>query len=658
MRWWFALAGLMACDGGETPDEVVDYGPRGDCNPVDPGGCALPFPSSFFQADDASTVTGFKVSFGQTTLPKNRDRVQTTPDHWNTRDGFSINSQLVVFLPGASMTGALSHTNLGAYTDDDVKTVILNTTTSTRHPHWVELDMSSPDPTPEEDERVTLMRPAQPYEWDTTYVVGIRGIVKADGSPVEPSPGFLALRDGTPSDDKDVERQRQHYEDVVFPALEAQGFVRSELISAWDFHTASRANTLGGMEHIREDALAWFDAQATGPEYAFDKVEEHDCSMPGEHIARHLEGHFRMPFYTTEDKPGTFLARDADGMPMQMGLKDVPFILRVPCSVAHGADGSGATDASAPIVQYGHGLLGDPDEVNGGYLAEVADRYGWILYASGWTGFKSDDAGGIVLMIAIDPSNFPQVTEGSHQGMAEFLVGMRFASGTLKADPQLTFDGHQVIDSSRKFFYGNSQGAIMGSAYVAMSPDIPRGVFGVGGGPYGLLLPRSHDFDPFYSIFKEKYLDHRDISVFINGLLQQTWDPVEGAGWLWDMRRDAAVPKEVLQQVGIGDNQVTTLGAHYQARAYGSKLIVPETRAVWGLDAVEAPYTGSAIVEWQYTDGPAVPDLQIPPDGPDTHECPRRERAAQDQMHIFLETGVVEQTCDGPCTGTIAGFCD
>ena len=40
--------------------------------------------------------------------------------------------------------------------------------------------------------------------------------------------------------------------------------------------------------------------------------------------------------------------------------------------------------------------------------------------------------------------------------------------------------------------------------------------------------------------------------------------------------------KDVLLQVAIGDAQVTTLGAHIMARAYGASTIAPETRPIWG----------------------------------------------------------------------------
>jgi hypothetical protein len=617
----------------------------------------MPFPSDFHVSDDPSAATGVRVAFGPTTLPANRDNVQTRPDAWNRHDGFSINSALMTHLPGLSVQGMVTLEDIGASVAPGATSAIVDTTTGALHPHWAELDVSSPDPTPEEDERVLLLRPAQPYEWQRTYAVGLRGLVDAAGAPIQPSPAFAALRDGTPTQDPDIERQRAYYDEVVFPALEAAGFARAELVSAWGFTTMSRQSALGDMLHMREDALAWAESQ--GLAYELDVVEDRDCAAPGEHIARQIEGRITMPYYTTANTPSTYLLRGEDGLPEIAGTKSVPFTMRVPCSVAHGADGSGATARSAAILQYGHGLLGGWGEVNGGYLAEMADRYGWILYASGWTGFKAADSPGIALMLALDPSDFAFIPEGTHQGMVEFMLGMRAVTGPMASDPALTFDGQQVVDPERKFYYGNSQGGILGSAYLAWSPDISRGVLGVGGGPYSLLLTRSRDFEDFFRIFKEKYLDHRDISLFVNGLTQQLWDATEPGGWMWDMTRDTDAPKGVLMQVAINDNQVTTLGAHYQARAYGAKTLAPAVRPIWGVDEVQAPYSdGAVLVEWRYTDTPEEPVLGVPPDGPDTHECPRRERAAQDQMRTFLETGVVEQTCpEGGCVGLQAVTC-
>ena len=45
----------------------------------------------------------------------------------------------------------------------------------------------------------------------------------------------------------------------------------------------------------------------------------------------------------------------------------------------------------------------------------------------------------------------------------------------------------------------------MGMALAGVSPDIDRAVLGVVGMNYGLLLPRSVDFDSYEAIFEPAY---------------------------------------------------------------------------------------------------------------------------------------------------------
>ena len=70
-----ALVVLMACSGEDAPPADVPTGPLSGCDPLDPALCALPFPSSHFLVEDASTPTGLRLNFGPTTLPSNRDGV-------------------------------------------------------------------------------------------------------------------------------------------------------------------------------------------------------------------------------------------------------------------------------------------------------------------------------------------------------------------------------------------------------------------------------------------------------------------------------------------------------------------------------------------------------------------------------------------------------
>jgi hypothetical protein len=340
-------------------------------------------------------------------------------------------------------------------------------------------------------------------------------------------------------------------------------------------------------------------------------------------------------------------------MPFRNGTTTVEVMLRVPCSLIDQDE-----PRSGRVVQYGHGLLGGKGEAEAGYLSAMANDNGWVILASDWTGMKSEDVVPIISILTGDATNFPAIPERSMQGFTEFIAAMRMATGSLRNDPALTFKSpngeYSAIDPEKRSYYGNSQGGILGGAYLALSPDVDRGVLGVGGMPYVLLLPRSHDFEDFFMLLNWAYPDHRDIMLLI-AVFQNMWDPGEGAGWAWAMNREPdpeVGAKQVLMQVAIGDAQVSTVGAHIQARAFGAATVAPQTTAIWGVEEKQPGFTGSAFVEWHYTDVPEAPVTNLPPDKDhDPHECPRREPMAQQQLRDFLEDGVVNQYCDGICEG-------
>jgi hypothetical protein len=573
--------------------------------------------------------------------------VQIRPDYFNEKDGFSTLSNLLFYMEDFSTEGMIGHDDLEAYADADARTVLVDTVTGERVPHWVEMD----DTVEEAEERLVVVHPAVPLEHARRYVFGVRGAVNASGAAIAPSEAMSALAAGGDTSAWLTPERREHFDSVVFPALEGQGFSRAETQLTWDFVTISKESSLGRMEWIRDDALDFWGE--SGPDYVITEVEDADCTVDGETIGRTIYGDVTVPLYTEVDEPGTWLTRDADGMPYQNGTTTAEFMLRVPCSLF---------DAPEPayMLQYGHGLLGDKSEARTGYLSEMADRYKWVVGAATWKGMSEDDVGDITLMIVNDPSDFIMIPERSMQGFVEQLALMELMVGPLVEDENLIIDGVPVLDPERRGYYGNSQGGIMGGAYLALSPRFERGVLGVAGSPYGLLLTRSADFDPFFLLFQEKFTDHRDITMMI-ALMQQLWDPGEAAGWMHTMddTSGGVGAKDVLLQVAIGDAQVTTLGAQVMARAYGASTIAPQTRPIFGVQEQSAPFSGSAIVEWYYPDGAEEPAEAVPPDAEkDTHECPRREPAAQDQLRDFLEEGVINQYCDGPCEGVRQDFCD
>ena len=111
-----------------------------------------------------------------------------------------------------------------------------------------------------------------------------------------------------------------------------------------------------------------------------------------------------------------------------------------------------------------------------------------------------------------------------------FHVGLQLFKGPLVNDEHFmatdtsTGELQPLLDPSRTYYYGNSQGAILGGAYSALSNDIERAALGVGGGPYHLLLTRSKDFDPFFTLFETMYPDPAEVGLWL-GLLQTLCPP-------------------------------------------------------------------------------------------------------------------------------------
>jgi hypothetical protein len=631
---------LVSCDLTADLEQVTS-----SCDPLDPGLCALPFPSSFY-LEPGDTPSGLQVSFKEDSLGIDRDGNRMDPTRWNERDGFPTMGPLLTYFDDLSEDGLIGHQDIGAYESANATTILLDLETGERIAHWAEIDIGAAY----DNERLLILQPAVPLHHDRSYVVGIRGLKTHTGKPVTSSDAFLALRDGTTTDTWDVEGRRDHFDSVLFPALATAGFAQDELQLAWDFHTASRESVLGRLEWMRDDAL---ERTADGPMYWIDQVDDSDCDA-GADIARSVEGRFVMPLYTETDDPGTELTRDADGMPYYNGDIEVEFLLKVPCSVWQ-------SDQPGPLIQYGHGLLGTREEIGYGWTRAMANELGVVTFATDWKGMSEDDYNSIIVMTATNLAKFPFVPERSHQGFVEFAVALRVILNQVAYDDALLKDGAPLIDVDTFGYYGNSQGGIYGGGYLAMSTDLTRGVLGVPGAPYGLLLPRSSDFSPYFLILVNKWADHRDILLNI-ALMSMIWEPTEAGGWLRSMNESpgpGAPAKQVLLQVAIGDAQVSSLGAQIMARAYGAKTIAPQTRSIWGVPESEPGFEGSGIVEWFYADGAVEPVGDIPPDPEyDTHECPRREWAAKQQMLDFLTDGVVNQYCDGICQGVREGFCD
>jgi hypothetical protein len=629
------LVTLGACgssDGDGRSAGTAGYGEvpsgpflDGDCDPLVPDVCALPFPSDAFTVPDESSVTGKRVKFAATTLPG-----PTDPSVFELSDGFSPGAGITTFLPGATTDNLPDPLNIERSLEPGSPTVLIEAETLERVPHFSELDMSHDN----DARRAFIVRPVVRLKPGMRYIVAIRNVVDAAGAALEPSPAFRALRDDEPSDEGSVDLRRALYDDI-FGRLEDADVPRGELQLAWDFTVASDENITRWMLHMRDEALA--ELGDSGPPYRIDDVQV----APNADVALRIEGHITVPLYLDDPGPGGRLVLGSDGLPVKQGTAEYPFLVIIPESAR--------TTAAAPL-QIGHGLFGQRTQAEG--FSTFANQLGYALIAMDLAGMSTEDVlfvRGVI--IGKDISEFAGVTDRLQQGLLNWLLSMRMMMKNFADDPQLLIrSGETAIDKTQQYYLGGSQGGIFGASYMALSTDVERGILGVPGQPYNLLLNRSVDFDAYLAVLRGAFSDPIEIQIVL-GLTQMLWDRAEPTGYSHRIERPFAgtPPHRVLMQVAIGDHQVTTLGAHVMARAIGAKNMLPNPRSIFGVEETNAPYEGSAMVEYDFG-LPPEPITNVPMrEGSDPHGQVKNVPASGQQVDTFLRTGVVQWFCDGPC---------
>ena len=235
-----------------------------------------------------------------------------------------------------------------------------------------------------------------------------------------------------------------------------------------------------------------------------------------------------------------------------------------------------------------------------------------------------------------------------------------------------------VIDTSKLYYNGNSQGGILGGALTAVSPDFTRAALGVPGMGYSTLLTRSIDFDTYAAILYPAYPDELSRPLALS-LIQMIWDRSEPNGYAHRMTSDPlpnTPAHEVLMNVALGDHQVTNYQADVEARTIGASIHTPVVYdgrwpnfdVAWNIPAISSyPHSGSAIVYWD--GGPVRPDPSDPTDvlgtdvpplgnvpnttGKDPHGLPRAQPQEQQMVSDFLMPDAqshITDTCNGnPC---------
>jgi hypothetical protein len=673
------------------------------CDPIDPTVCLLPFPNDYFTVRDDTTATGRRVALSPLAMPRNVAGVPIDPTDYNRNDGFSPGSLIVTRVPGLDTPAALAATNpvgltdLGRYADADAPVVVIDAASGARHPVWVEIDRSEDlngNPPPP-DKTVLMIHPSVNFAEGHRYIVALRFLKNTSGQTLHARKAFAAFANGTGE-----EKRQRHFDRQVFPQLAAAGIARSDLYLAWDFTVASQKNLSRRMLHIRDAAfkelgdtnLADLTIQGASPKFVVDSITqslpcqpEIDIDIPpvscnqgslDARLARRVQGRILVPCFLNLPgcPPGSkflYNGTGATALPIRIpgNVQAASFV----CNIPKGA----LTGKTYRPSLYGHGLLGSADEVNSGKLYDLGgDPYGLMFCATDWSGMSSEDLANDVALLA-ELGRFSTLADRGQQGMLNFMFlgrAMIHPSGFC-ADAAFQIGGHCVIDTSRLYYNGGSQGGIMGGSLTAVAPDFTRAHLGVPGMNYSTLLQRSTDFDTYALILYRAYPRQIDRQLILS-LIQMLWDRAESDGYAHHMTTHPyknTPAHEVLMTPAFGDHQVTNWATDVMMRTVGVSIRTPEVdpgrhpagaNAYWGIPTIGSyPFAGSAAVigeigplrvEGGRTKGTTPPPLiNIPntagvdPHGPDWSETPDGYLA----ISSFLSPlGMLVAVCgDHPC---------
>jgi hypothetical protein len=709
------LAGtlLAACDG--TSDRItvpptppppppdlsdLDLASAERCDHLVPEYCLFPFPNNHFTQTDAATETGLRIHLQPESMPAAQPvsippsqlapaGVQTTeptpidPTEWNRNDGYSPGSMMLARVPGLDLeqTGAVRITDIARALDADAPILVIDAESGERQLIWAELDANTDD----DDARALIIRPARNLVEGRRYIVALRDLRDAEGELIPATELFRAYRDDVDTEIEVFEQRRPAMNDLL-ARLDDHGVDRESLYLAWDFTVASQRNITERLLHVRDEAFASLGGGA--PAFTVTQSGLAIEGSPRAGLSRGITGTFEVPNFLNEagGPPGASFnysdGSDPDALPSRFngdGTMSARFRCQVPVTAVADFDDADAEVTPARAALYGHGLFGEgpAGETRGGAVRDMQTEHNIMFCATDWIGMSTQDfIAGIVHNLLADLGQLPRQLDRSQQGLvnAMFLAELLRHPDGFASHPAFRHgeDDVLVFVPDEVEYMGNSQGGILGGALVATAPNIDRGVLGVPGANYSLLLQRYGPFpERFGFIFYEAYPQPLDQQMGF-ALMQMLWDRAENNGYLSHLAGrhlpNTPTEKAVLLHVALGDHQVTHWSAEIMARTIGAAVHEPtvslgehpDSNPYFDIPLISYPHQGSALMVWDSGDfdikagrGTPFPPTNNtgPTAGDDPHSSPRNTVAARQQASDFMmpEVNVTDVCGDSPC---------
>ena len=430
----------------------------------------MPFPNDMnLTVRDKKSPTGLRVHLPAKAMPANKSGKRITTGDYNRQDGFSPGQTIVVNVKGLHTQKAFNRSRLVPLEDlgqsfaKRAGVVVINAKTRKRQLIYAELDANAKSAS----QRMLLHPPGQ--ELRRGRALHRRAARAAHRRPARRSSRARASPRSSAA--RAPKRLRKRYKGI-FKTLKRAGIAKGNLTLAWDFTIASERGLTARMLKIRNDAFAQLGdtnladgkVEGSAPKYTITKVVDN----PDAQILRRISGTFTVPCYLNVQgcPPGArfhYSSKEKDALP-----DPAPRATRRPRS-SSARSRSPRLTSPAHAALYGHGLLGDPDEIDGADVKAMSQEHDFAFCATAWSGMSSEDVPNAIKLLG-NLSGFSSLADRDQQGFLNqlYLGRLLIHPQGLTADP--AFKG--LVDPSQLYFDGNSQGGIFGAALTAMAPGL------------------------------------------------------------------------------------------------------------------------------------------------------------------------------------------
>ena len=254
------------------------------------------------------------------------------------------------------------------------------------------------------------------------------------------------------------------------------------------------------------------------------------------------------------------------------------------------------------------------------------------------------------------PRLFEAVRDNLIQGYANKFTLQHFIQNGMLFEDWFKFENSYLQTwhggAPAQVYYGISQGGILGAGYTALSGPtklIDRGVLGVPGTPFALVMSRSLDFVGYDQLMLLNFYNNRHVRILLS-LVQMGWDSVEASGVLAQPVTEGFPP--LILQAGLGDPVVPTSAAESLARAFGASTLPGNPRRVFGVPvapAANSTWAGPHVTltellyEKEYS---SLPLDDTPAPNNMVHKCVRYDDEMIKQIAEFINSGRVIDPCE------------